>query len=114
MGKLIEQVVSHFNSQVNRPITIPEWGGVTIYARTLTVADKTKWTNLATVDGSMDYGLFMVYGLIYGYVDDKGSPVFDLGDKVSLHKQADNTIIGRLFDHLITMVGPTDGDREKN
>lgn len=109
-GKLIDSIVAHFDAQSIRPITLPELGDATIYAKATTVADKTKWSNLS--EG--DTGLYMVYAIIYGYVYADGEPVFDIGDKVKLHKKTDNVLIGKLFDHLIFGVGKTDEDREKN
>jgi hypothetical protein len=107
--KLIETAVSHFSSKTVREIYVPEWE-TTLYAKPLSLEDKSKWVSRANGDNT-DY---MVYALIFGLVDDKGDSVFDIGDKVKLRRNVDPEIVGRLANFVLEVTAPTDEEREKN
>ena len=74
--KLIDVAVSHFNSKEVRQLEVPQWE-TTIYAKNLSLSDKSKWMKRA--DG--DNWNYLVYAVIFGATDEKGDPLFDIGDK---------------------------------
>ncbi|MFZ9066259.1 MAG: hypothetical protein ACO23R_02685 [bacterium] len=107
--RLIETAVSHFNSKAVRKIEVPEWG-VKLYARNLTLEDKTKWLRRAENDTTM----YLIYSLIFGLVDEKGEPVFTIEDIASLRKSADPDIVQRLGNFVLLPQSQSEDEREKN
>lgn len=107
--KLIETAVSHFNAKEVRKIDVPEWE-VTLYAKNLTLEDKSKWSRRS--DG--DTTLFLIYALIFGLVDEKGESVFTIEDIASLRKNVDPDIVQRLANFVLVPQAKTEEDREKN
>lgn len=107
--KLIEKAISHFSSKERRELHVPEWDA-TVYSKNLTLEDKSAWLKRANGD-TWEY---MLYAVIYGLVDEKDEPVFDLGDKPKLKKSVDPEIVGKLAGFVLETAGETDEDREKN
>ena len=106
---LIEKAISHFSSKERRELHVPEWD-TTVYSKNLTLEDKSAWLKRANGD-TWEY---MLYAVIYGLVDEKDEPVFDLGDKPKLKKSVDPEIVGKLAGFVLETAGETDEDREKN
>lgn len=107
--KLIETAISHFNAKEVRKIHVPEWD-VTLYAKNLTLDDKSKWSRRADSDTT----LFLIYALIFGLVDEKGESVFTIEDISALRKNADPDIVQRLANFVLVPQTKTEEDREKN
>ena len=108
MSKLIDSAISHFSNREIRKLEIPEWE-TTIYAKNLTLDDKARWLARANSDGT-DY---MIYAVIFGAMDEKGDPVFDLEDKVKLRRQVDPDIVARLANFVLN-IEQEEKEREKN
>jgi len=106
---LIDVATSHFSNKHIRELYVPEWG-VTLYAKNLSLDDKTKWYTRANGD-SADY---LVYAVIFGVTDEKGDSVFDIGDKVKLRKQCDPEVVSRIANFVLEVSAPTEEEREKN
>lgn len=106
---LIDFAVEHFSSKEVRKIEVPEWDTV-LYSKNLTLDDRAKWLSRANGD-STDY---MVYAVIFGLTDDKGEPVFDIGDKGKLRRNVDPDIVAKLANFVLQVAGPEEEDREKN
>lgn len=109
MGKLIENVVAHFTGKERRSLFVPEWD-TTVFAKNLTVADKSAWTNRAEGDTTR----YILFALIFGLTDEAGEPVFGIEDLPALKTKADEKVITRLFDFVNADAGKTDEEREKN
>lgn len=109
MSKLIDVAVSHFSNKEIRELHVPEWD-VTLYSKNLSLDDKGKWVRRADGD-TTDY---MVYAVIFGCTDDKGEPVFDIGDKVKLRTHVDPEVLSRVANFVLQIDGETEEDREKN
>jgi len=109
MSKLIEAAVTHFNSKAVRQLHIDEWN-VTVYSKNLSLDDKSKW--MARADG--DTTDYLIYSVIFGLADEKGEPIFDVGDKVKLRRNVDPEIVSKLASFVLTPSAVTDQEREKN
>lgn len=105
---LIDKAVSHFSSKTQREIDVPEWG-VTLRAKNLTLDDRSKWMTRADGD-TTDY---MVYAVIFGLTDQKGEPVFDVGDKVKLRRNVDPDIVSKLASFVLNLTDSQE-ELEKN
>jgi len=106
---LIDKAVQHFSSKATREIYVPEWD-VTLFAKNLTLEDRSKWLNRADGD-TTDY---MVYAVIFGLTDESGNNVFDIGDKVKLRRHVDPDIVSKLASFVLQVSAPEESDREKN
>lgn len=106
---LIDQAVAHFSAKETRSITVPEWG-VTLYAKNLTLDDKSKWLKRAQ-DDTTEY---MLYAVIFGLTDEQGETVFDIGDKPKLRKHTDPEIVARLASFVLGTQASSEEEREKN
>ena len=109
MGNLIEAAVAHFSNQEIRSLEVPEWG-VTVFAKNLSLSDKAKWLARAQ-DDTTDY---MVYAVIYGAVDEKGEPYFDVGDKPKLRNNVDPDVLSRVANFVLKLSADSEEEREKN
>jgi hypothetical protein len=109
MSKLIDQAVSHFSSQAIRSLEVKEWG-ITIYAKNLTLDDKSKWL-ARSKDQSTDY---LVYSVIFGALDEKGEQLFDVGDKVKLRTAVDPEILSKVANFVLRINTSSEEEREKN
>ena len=109
MGKLIEAAVAHFSSQEVRSMEVPEWG-VTVFAKNLTLEDKSKWLKRAQED-TTDY---MVYAVIFGAVDEKGESLFDVGDKAPLRNAVDPDVLSKVANFVLKLDADSEEEREKN
>jgi hypothetical protein len=107
--KLIEKAVAHFSQKVRRELYVKEWDA-TVYAKNLTLEDKSSW--LKKSDG--DTTQYLLYAVIYGLMDENDQPVFDIGDKPKLEKGVDPEVVGKIASFVIDASGATDEDREKN
>lgn len=107
--RLIESAVAHFNSKAVRKIEVTEWE-TTLYAKNLTLDDKTKWSRRSDNDPT----LFLIYALIFGLVNEKGEEVFTIEDIGSLRKNVDPDIIQRLANFVLTPATTGEQEREKN
>lgn len=107
MGKLIDNAVAHFSSKEIRSIRVDEWD-CTLYSKNLSLDDKGRWYARANGDNT-DY---LVYALIYGVTDEKGEPVFDVGDKVKLRKRVDPEVLSRVANFVLDTMN--EEDVEKN
>ena len=106
---LIDAAVAHFSNKEVRSMEVPEWGA-TLYAKNLTMNDKAKWLKRAQ-DDTTEY---MLYAVIFGTTDEKGEPVFDIGDKPKLRNHADPDVVSRVATFVLNIDKPTEEDREKN
>lgn len=109
MSKLIDVAVSHFSSQEVRSLEVPQWQ-TTVYSKSLSMDDKAKW--LSRSDG--DTTDYMIYSLIYGVTDEKGEPIFDLGDKAKLRRNVDPDVISTIANFVLKLDAKSEEDREKN
>lgn len=109
MSRLIDEAVAHFSNREVRSIEVPEWN-VTLYAKKLTLDDKSRWAKRAEGDAT-DY---IVYACIFGLQDDKGEQVFGLEDKVKLKKSVDPEIVTRLGNFALALDAESEEEREKN
>ena len=91
MARLIDEAVAHFSNQDIRTIDVPEWN-TKLYAKRLTLEDKSRWAKRADGDAT-DY---LIYACIYGLHDEKGEQVFSLEDKIKLKKSVDPEVLTRL------------------
>jgi hypothetical protein len=107
--KLIDTAVSHFNAKEVRKIVVPEWD-VTLYAKNLTLEDKSKWSKRADSDTT----LFLIYSLIFGLVDEKGESVFTIEDISALRKNVDPDVVQRLANFILVSPNKNEEEREKN
>lgn len=107
--KLIETAVSHFSAKTIREIHVEEWD-TTLYAKPLSLEDKSKW--LSRADG--DTADYMINAVIFGLTDGNGDKVFDFGDKVKLRRSVDPEVISKLASFVLETQGATEEDREKN
>ena len=107
--KLIDTAVSHFNAKEVRKIVVPEWEA-TLYAKNLTLEDKSKWSKRADSDTT----LFLIYALIFGLVDEKGESVFTIEDISSLRKNVDPDVVQRLANFILVPQSKNEEEREKN
>jgi len=109
MAGLIDEAVAHFSNREVRSIEVPEWN-VKLYAKKLTLDDKSRWAKRAEGDAT-DY---IVYACIFGLQDDKGEQVFGLEDKVKLKKSVDPEIVTRLGNFALALDAESEEEREKN
>jgi hypothetical protein len=109
MGSLIDAAVAHFSNQEVRSIDVPEWG-VTVFAKNLSLSDKAKWLSRSK-DDTTDY---MVYAVIYGAVDDKGEPHFDISDKPKLRNNVDPEVLSKVANFVLKLGADSEEEREKN
>lgn len=109
MSKFIDQAVSHFSAQAIRSLEVPEWG-ITIYAKNLTLDDKSKWLARSKDDGT-DY---LVYSVIFGALDEKGEQIFDIGDKMKLRTSVDPEVLSTVANFVLKINSAKEEDREKN
>jgi hypothetical protein len=93
---IIDKAVAHYSKGVNREIHVEEWEE-TLYAKNLSLEDRSKLISRAG-DDSM---LYLVYACIYGLVNKDGDQVFDLGDKPKLLKHVDPDIIVKLANFVL-------------
>lgn len=97
MAGLIDQAVAHFSSKSVRELDVPEWG-VKLFAKNMSLDDKAKW--FARADG--DTTDYLLYALIFGTTDEKGEPVFSIGDKHKLRNKSDPDVVGRIANWVIS------------
>ena len=109
MGSLIDAAVAHFSNQEVRSMEVPEWG-VKIFAKNLSLSDKAKWL-ARSKDDTTDY---MVYAVIYGAVDEKGEPLFDVGDKPKLRNSVDPEVLSTVANFVLKLAADSEEEREKN
>lgn len=109
MSRLIDEAVAHFSNREVRSIEVPEWG-VKLYAKKLTLDDKSRWAKRADGDAT-DY---LVYACIFGLHDKDGKEVFGLEDKVKLKKSVDPEIVTRLGNFALALDAESEEEREKN
>ena len=107
--KLIDVAVSHFDSKEVRQLEVPQWE-TTIYAKNLSLSDKSKWMKRA--DG--DNWNYLVYAVIFGATDEKGEPLFDIGDKTTLSNNVDPDIVTDIASFVLNIGDDTEEEREKN
>jgi hypothetical protein len=94
---VLERAKAHFDQQEIIEIEIPEWedeqGNPTvIYSKPFTLGDRKKLYKFAKED-DME---FLVRLVIMKALDQAGSPVFDIGDKITLMNSVDPKIITRI------------------
>jgi len=109
MARLIDEAVAHFSNREIRTIEVPEWN-VKLYAKRLTLEDKSRWIKRADGDAT-DY---LVYACIFGLQDEKGEQVFSLEDKVKLKKSVDPEVLTRLGNFALALDAESEEEREKN
>jgi len=109
MAGLIDEAVAHFSNREVRSIEVPEWN-VKLYAKKLTLDDKSRWAKRADGDAT-DY---LVYACIFGLQDHEGKEVFGLEDKVKLKKSVDPEIVTRLGNFALALDAESEEEREKN
>jgi len=109
MGSLIDAAVAHFSNQEVRSMEVPSWD-VTIFAKNLSLSDKAKWL-ARSKDDTMDY---MVYAVIYGAVDEKGEPLFDISDKPKLRNNVDPDVLSSVANFVLKLAADSEEEREKN
>ena len=78
---------------------VPSWD-VTIFAKNLSLSDKAKWL-ARSKDDTTDY---MVYAVIYGAVDEKGEPLFDISDKPKLRNSVDPDVLSSVANFVLNLV----------
>lgn len=98
MAKLIDSAVSHFSKKEIRELRVDEWE-TTLYSKNLSLADKAKFMSRADGDTS-DY---LVYAVIFGVTDDKGDPVFDIGDKQKLKTNVDPDVLSAVANFVLNL-----------
>ena len=108
MGSLIDAAVAHFSNQEVRSMEVPAWD-VTIFAN-LSLSDKAKWL-ARSKDDTTDY---MVYAVIYGAVDEKGEPLFDISDKPKLRNNVDPDVLSSVANFVLKLAADSEEEREKN
>jgi hypothetical protein len=94
---VLERAKAHFDSQEIAEIEIPEWedeqGNPTvIFSKPFTLGERKKLLKFAK-DDDME---FLVRLVIMKALDQSGSPVFDIGDKITLMNSVDPKIITRI------------------
>jgi hypothetical protein len=109
MGSLIDAAVAHFSNQEVRSMEVPAWD-VTIFAKNLSLSDKAKWL-ARSKDDTTDY---MVYAVIYGAVDEKGEPLFDISDKPKLRNSVDPDVLSSVANFVLKLAADSEEEREKN
>ena len=88
---------------------VPEWG-IKIFAKNLSLSDKAKWL-ARSIDDTTDH---MVYAVIYGAVDQKGEPLFDVGDKPKLRNSVDPEVLSTVANFVLKLSADSEEEREKN
>jgi hypothetical protein len=96
MAGLIDKAVAHFSSKAIRELDVPEWGSK-LFAKNMSLDDKAKWYARADGDAS-DY---LLYAIIFGVTDEKGDPIFNIGDKHKLRNKVDPEIISRIANWVV-------------
>jgi hypothetical protein len=107
--KLIDTAVSHFSSRERRELYVKEWD-VKLFAKNLTLDDKSKWLKRSNGDSTE----YLLYAVIFGVTDEKDEPVFDIGDKVKLRNHVDPEIVSKIATFVLDSNGATEEEREKN
>ena len=93
---LIDSALAHFSKESQRTIEVVEWG-VTLYSKNLSLEDRASLLSRSGDDNTA----YLVYACIFGLVDDKGEPVFNIGDKPKLLKGVDPQIVIRLANFVL-------------
>ena len=109
MGSIIDAAVAHFSNQEVRSMEVPDWD-VTIFAKNLSLSDKAKWL-ARSKDDTRGY---MVYAVIYGAVDEKGEPLFDISDKPKLRNNVDPDVLSAVANFVLKLAADSEEEREKN
>lgn len=109
MGSFIDSAVAHFSGREIRSLEVPEWGS-TVYAKNLSMADKSKIT--ARADG--DLTAFYCYTIIFGATDAQGEPLCDVGDKHKLANNVDPEVLARVANFIHDGATSSEEEREKN
>jgi len=106
---LIDKATAHFASKERRELHIPQWD-VTVYARSVTMEDKSRWLKKSQGDNTE----YILYAVIDAFEDEHGNPCFTLAHKPKLKKGVDPDIVSRMFTFLMEDDQETEEDREKN
>ncbi len=83
----IDQIVQHYKDTCDQSVEVPEWGGLNIHWKTLTIADfkRMQARPMDNADVLVDMAR-----------DKDGNKLFDAEDKLKLRDCADATIVGRI------------------
>ena len=109
MGSLIDKAVAHFSNRAIRTLEVPEWE-VTVYAKNLSLNDKSEWLTKAEGDSTK----YLCYAIIYGLTSENGEKLFDIGDLHKLRNNVDPDIVSKLANFVLVSDVPDEEGREKN
>lgn len=104
MGTAIEAAVAHFEAQGTKSMAVPEWGGLQVYWKPLTLFEKRR----IFPPGRQPEQTVSADVLIHKAMDQEGKPLFTLADREQLMRQVDQYVIDKIASKILA--GASDRD----